>query len=51
MRIAADYYRDPTSQYASNILNKHNVGDWDGLASAALALTSNLLPELQQLQP
>lgn len=50
MRETADYYRDPTGPNVTNTFAKNQVNDWSGLTAAAMALASNLLPELRQLR-
>ena len=50
MRIQADYYRDTQNRNTISIFTTNTANDWIGLANAALALASNLLPELQRLR-
>lgn len=48
-RVQADYYRNPAHQRTLTIFTKYGVQDWAGLTHAAMALASNLLPELQSV--
>ena len=49
MREEADYHCDSGGTATVNVFAKHNVGNWLDLAKAAMALGSNLLPELRRL--
>lgn len=49
LRIQADYKTD-TSGEPSKFFAQYRVGDWSGLAHAALALASQLLPTLRRLR-
>jgi hypothetical protein len=51
MRVQVDYFRNPLHRGTVSIFAAYGVGDWSGLANAAMALASNLLPSLRQLQP
>lgn len=50
MRVQADYFRDPAHSRTTSIFAKYGVRDWSGLANAAMALASNLLPSLRHLR-
>lgn len=51
LREVADYMRNNDGPLIENYFRRYNVKDWDGMARVALALTSNLLPEVNLLRP
>jgi hypothetical protein len=50
MREGADYYRDPSGRVVGSIFTKYDVRTWEELANQAMAIASNILPELGRLQ-
>ena len=49
LRIQADYILDPTHSRTTNLHARYGVSGWEGLAHQAMALASNLLPDLRQV--
>ena len=49
MRESADYLLDSGGTQMTSVFAKHKVSSWLDLAKAAMALGSNLLPELRRL--
>jgi hypothetical protein len=51
LRELADYLRDTDGAAIQDSFEHYRAKDWNGLARTALALTTNVLPEVMALRP
>ena len=51
MREVADYVTDSLHPEVRRVFERSQVGDWEGLAAAALAVAGEIVPRLRRLPP